>query len=78
MYVKDHVVLVRTSVDYGNVKKPRMHFNYLGLGSATLLQLAFLGEGDPHFPWEKFPLGQQRVQNTKKMKLLLIIYRPID
>ena len=39
-----------------------MHFNYeLGLGSATLLQLAFLGENDPNFPWEKFPLGQHSV-----------------
>ena len=35
------------------------HFNYLGLGSATLLQLAFLGESDPNFPWDKVPFGQQ-------------------
>ena len=36
----------------------------LRLGSAALLQLAFLGENDRNFPWEKFPLGQQSVQNT--------------
>ena len=24
-----------------------------------------LGESDPDFPWEKFPLGRQSVQNTK-------------
>ena len=29
------------------------------------MQLAFLGESDPNFPWVKFPLGQQSVQNTK-------------
>ena len=27
----------------------------LGLGSAILLQLAFLGESDPNFPWKKVP-----------------------
>ena len=53
-------------MDYGHTKKSSMHFNYeLGLGNATLLQLAFLEESDPNFSWEKFPLGQQIVQNTK-------------
>ena len=36
------------------------------MGNATLLQLAFLGEIDLNFPWEKFPLGPQSVQNTTK------------
>ena len=33
---------------------------------ALLLKLAFLGESHPNLPWETFPLGQQRVQNTKQ------------
>ena len=32
-------------------------YKWLGLGGATLLQLAFLGEGDPNFPWDTFPTG---------------------
>ena len=28
-------------------------YNELGFGSATPLQLAFLGESDPNLPWEK-------------------------
>ena len=55
-------------MDYGNTKSPSTHFNQLWLGSMTLLLLAFLGESDPNFPWEKFPLGQQSVQNTTKKK----------
>ena len=42
-----------------------MHFNYLGLGSATLLLLQLVFLGDPNFAWEKCPLGQYSVQNTK-------------
>ena len=49
-------------------KTQRALFNELGLGSTTLLQVAFLGESDPNFSWEKFLLGQQNVQNTKKTK----------
>ena len=49
-----------------------MDFNYLGLSSATLLQLVFLRESDPNFPWEKFPLGQQRVKTEKKRRKLSI------
>ena len=45
-----------------------MHFNYSGLGSATLLHLAFLAESDPNFPLEKFLLGQQSVKKKKKKK----------
>ena len=40
----------QSSVDYGNIKTPSMHPM---LGSATLLQLAFPGEGNPNFPREK-------------------------
>ena len=50
---------------YGNMKRPSNHFNWLGLGSATLLQLACLGESDPNFPIEKFPLGQQNVKRPQ-------------
>ena len=35
---------------YGNTKRPSMYFNSLGLGRATLMQLAFLEESDPNFP----------------------------
>ena len=40
----------------------------LGLGSATLLQLAFLGEieSDPNFPWEKIPLEQESVKKKER------------
>ena len=31
-------------------------------------QLAFIGESDPNFPWEKFPLGQQSKKKKKKDK----------
>ena len=54
--------------DFGELwkhKKTQHALNKLGLGNATLLQLAFLGESDPYFPWEKLPLGHQSVQNTK-------------
>ena len=38
------------SVDYEKKKRPSMHFMIsLGWVNATLLQLAFLGESDPHF-----------------------------
>ena len=35
---------------YRNTKTPSMHRR---LGSATLLELAFPGEGNPNFLWEK-------------------------
>ena len=37
-------------MDYGNTKTLSMHRR---LGSATLSQLAFPGEGNPNFLWEK-------------------------
>ena len=36
-------------------------YNCLGLGSTTLLQLAFLGKSDPNFPWEQLPLRQENL-----------------
>ena len=65
MRVKDHVVHVR--VRKHEKTQHALHME-LGLGSATLLQLAFLDENDPNLPWEKFPLGQQSVQNIKYKK----------
>ena len=32
-------------------------YNYKGLGSGTLLQLAFFDESDRNFTWEKIPIG---------------------
>ena len=61
-------------MDYGNTKIPSMHFNYLGLGSATLLQLAFLGESDPNFPWETFTLGQQSVKKLHSPQKNLLFW----
>ena len=31
-----------------------------------LLQLAFLGESDPNFPWEKIPIGTTKCTKYKK------------
>ena len=39
-----------SSVNYGNIKILRMHRR---LGSATLSQLVFPGEGNPNFQWKK-------------------------
>ena len=41
-------------MDYGNTKTPSMHRR---LGSATLSQLAFPGEGNPISPWGKNVIG---------------------
>ena len=37
--------------------------NY-GWVSAILPQLAFIGESDPNFPWEKIPFGHQSKTTT--------------
>ena len=37
-------------VDYGNIKTISIHSR---LGRVTMSQLAFLGKGNPNFPWEK-------------------------
>ena len=47
---KDPVVPCQSSVDDGNTKTPSMHRM---LCSSTLSQLAFPGESNPNFPWEK-------------------------
>ena len=52
-------------MDYGNTKRPSIHFNQLWLGIVTLLHLAFLGESDPNFPWDKFQLAQQHVKKKR-------------
>ena len=49
-YVKDPVVYVRVRWIMETLKTPSLHRR---LGSATLSQLAFPGEGNPNFPWEK-------------------------
>ena len=49
-HVKDPVVHVKSSMDYGNTKTQSMHRM---LGIPILSQLAFPGEGNPNFPWEK-------------------------
>ena len=45
-----------------------MHFNELGLGSATLLQLVFLWESDPNFPTGEIPIGTTKWGKKKKKK----------
>ena len=56
IYICAHVARQRSrspcqkSMDYGNTRTPSMH---PWLGSATLSQLAFPGEGNPNFPREK-------------------------
>ena len=48
--LKNRKSMSESSVDYGNTKTPSMHSR---MGSATLSQLAFPGESNPNFPWEK-------------------------
>ena len=50
------------SVEYGNTKTPSMHPM---LGSTTLLQLAFPGEGNPNFPWNKSHWDNTVVKSKK-------------
>ena len=70
-HVKDPVVILS---ELGGLRKHEktQHalYNYLGLGVATLLQLALLGESRPEFPMGDFlfPLmGQQSVQTYSVM-----------
>ena len=46
--------------EFGGLRKHKKTqyalYNSLGLGSTTLLQLAFLGERDLNYAWEEFPL----------------------
>ena len=50
-------------MDDGNTKTPSMHSR---LGSATLSQLAFPGESNLNFPWEKSQLDNTVVKKKKK------------
>ena len=51
-HVKDPVVHVRVRWNTEALKHPACAVGW-GLGSAILSQLAFPGEGNPNFPWEK-------------------------
>ena len=55
-------------VDYGNKKTPSMHCR---LSSLTLSQLAFPGESDSNFLWEKSHWNYTVVKKKKKSKKLL-------
>ena len=54
------------SADCGNIKTPSTHRR---LGSATLSQLAFPGESNTNFAWEKF-----QWDNTVVKKIFLEDY----
>ena len=57
-------------IDYGNTRTPNIH---LRLGSATLSQLAFPGEGNPNFPWGKFHWSNTDVR--KEVYFLVLFSR---
>ena len=52
-HVKDSVVHVKSSVDYGSIKTTSMHRR---LDGATLSQIAFPGESDPNSPLGEIPM----------------------
>ena len=54
-------------MDYGNTKTSM----YSRLGSATLSQLAFSGERNPNFPWEKSHWDNTAVKSNNKKKVVL-------
>ena len=56
-------------MDYVNTNTPSMHPR---LGSATLLQLAFPGEGNPIFPWAKSHWGNTVVKSQVENKVLTV------
>ena len=58
-------------MDYGNTETPSMHGR---LGSATLSQLAFLGEGNPNIPWEKPHWDNTGVKSREKKYLYMYTY----
>ena len=60
MQVKDPVVHDSSGL-WKHKKTQHALYNILGLGSATLLQLAFIGESDPNFPWEKISQWDNKV-----------------
>ena len=58
----------QSSMDYGNTKTTSMN---RGLGNATLSPLAFPGEGNPIFPWEKSHLDNTFLKGKNKSKRLI-------
>ena len=67
----------QSSVDYGNNKTPSMHWR---LGSAALSQLAFPGESNQNFPWEKSHwdntvVKSEKVTVTKSRSLIFFSIR---
>ena len=67
-HVKDPVVHVRVRWIMETLKIPSMHRR---LGSATLSQLAFSGEGNANFPWEKSHWDNTAVKSNNKKKVVL-------
>ena len=57
-------------MDYGNTKTPSMHPR---LGSLTLSQLAFPGEGNPNFTWEKFHGDNTVLKSKKKVSFMVSV-----
>ena len=55
----EHTLKITYPICRKKKKKYSIHYanNQLRLGSATLSQLAFLGERDPNFPMYKIPIG---------------------
>ena len=54
---------------YGNTKTPSKHRR---LGNGTLSQLAFPGEGNPNFPWEKAHWDNTVIESKKKVKVFIV------
>ena len=67
-HVKRSCSPCQSSVDYGNTNTPSRHSK---LGSATLSQLAFSGEGNANFPWEKSHWDNTAVKSNNKKKVVL-------
>ena len=73
-HVKSSCSPCQSSVNYGNTKTSNMH---RALGSATLSQLAFLGESDPNFPWAKSQWDVQFQPTLHLMVFVFSVLRPI-
>ena len=58
----------QSAVDYRNMKRSSMHFKQLGSGSATLLQLVFLGGKRPGFPTGEISIGTTKCTKYKNKK----------
>ena len=62
-------------MDYGNIKTASVHRRS---GSATLLQLAFPGEGNPNFPREKSQWDKTVAKKKKKNHRVLLVALKIE